>query len=148
MTLTATDKLIATLNVLIDACKNGEKGYREAAEGINNAYYQIRLGEYARHRAVFASELQGLVRKLGGDPDRKGTVAGTLHRGWMNLKSAIAGRNDDAILVECCRGEEAALRHFDEAFKLDLPPAVHAVLEHQRDAIKDSIQHLKAMEVT
>ncbi|HSP07681.1 MAG TPA: PA2169 family four-helix-bundle protein [Acidobacteriota bacterium] len=134
------------MNVLIDACKNGEKGYREDAEGINNAYFQMRLNEYARHRALFASELQALVRRLGGDPDRKGTVAGSLHRGWMNLKAAIAGRNDDAILAECCRGEEAALRHFEEAFMLDLPPAVHAAVENQRNTIKESIEHLKAME--
>lgn len=134
------------LNILIDACKNGEKGFREAAEGVNNAYHQVRLNEYARHRAMFASELQALVRKLGGDPDRKGTVVGSLHRGWMNLKAAIAGKNDDAILVECCRGESAALLHFEHVSNLDLPEDVRAAIERQRDTIKESIEHLKAME--
>lgn len=144
--LQSKDKLIAELNLLIDTCKNGEKGFREAAEGVCNAYYQMRLNEYARHRGMFASELQGQVRKLGGDPDRKGTLAGSLHRGWMNLKVAIAGRNDDAILEECYRGEEAAIKHFEEVLRQDLPPDVRVMIEHQYDAVKESHPRIRAME--
>jgi uncharacterized protein (TIGR02284 family) len=144
MTQTTHD-LVSTLNVLIDCCKNGEKGYREAAEGVRNAYYQMRLNEYARHRATFAAELQGLVRRMGGDPDRHGTIAGMIHRGWMDLKSVIAGKNDEAVLAECCRGEASALKHYEDILQHELPQDVRKAVEKHRDAIRLSHEHLLAM---
>jgi uncharacterized protein (TIGR02284 family) len=100
------------LNNLIETCKDGEKGFREAAESIRYAYHQVLFKEYARQRGQFASQLQVQVRLLGADPDRKGSVAGSIHRGWLNLKAAIAHKNDDAIIAECERGEEAALKNY------------------------------------
>src|SRR5688572_19666611 len=104
------DRTIELLNELILTCKDGEKGYREAAEGIENAFYRMLFNDYARQRSKFAADLKAHVVMLGGEPDRKGTVKGTLHRGWMNLKTAIAGHDDQAIVSECQRGEEIAIR--------------------------------------
>src|SRR5919106_5002356 len=100
---------IELLNELIVTCKDGEKGYREASEGIQNPFYRMLFGEYSRQRSKFASELQAQVVMLGGQPDRKGTVKGALLRGWMNLKTAIAGHDDDLIVAECQRGEDLAI---------------------------------------
>lgn len=140
------DKTISMLNALIDSCKNGEKGFRESAESVHNAYYQILLNEAARERGVFARELQSLVRRMGGEPDRKGTVAGSLHRGWINLKAALEKGGDAAILFECCRGEETAVKHYEEAFKMDLPAPVLSTLERQYSFIRLMLRHLHALE--
>ena len=139
-------KLIALLNNLIETCKDGEKGFREASEAITIGYYQILFQEYARHRAQFASALQAEVRKLGSDPDRKGSVTGTLHRGWMNLRSAINMRDNDSILVECERGENAALKNYEHALKAQLPDDVRALIQIQYNKIEQTLKRIRAME--
>ena len=137
---------IALLNDLIDTCKDGEKGYREAAEGIENAFYRMLFTEYSRQRAKLASELKAQVVKLGDHPDRKGTVKGTIHRGWMNLRSAIAGHNDDLIISECERGEEIAIKQYKEALKRDLPPQLKALLEKQMNEIMSTQKRVHVMD--
>jgi uncharacterized protein (TIGR02284 family) len=140
------EKLISLLNGLIETCKDGEKGFREAADAISIGFYQILFQEYARHRAQFASQLQCEVRKLGADPDRRGTIAGTFHRGWMNLRSAINLKHDDSILAECERGESAALKNYQDALKAFLPDDVRIILETQCKRIESTLKRIKVME--
>ena len=112
------NECISLFNGLIEICKDGEKGFREAAEDIEIGYYQILFNEYARQRSQFASALQQEVRKLGGNPDRKGSMAGTLHRSWMNLRSSVNHKTNDLIILECERGEKNALKNYQNARKV------------------------------
>jgi uncharacterized protein (TIGR02284 family) len=68
------------------------------------------------------NELQAKVRSLGGDPERRGSVSGSLHRGWVNLKSTITGMSEEAVLAECERGEDVAKRAYEDALKKDSRP--------------------------
>src|SRR5262245_36632758 len=111
---------ITILNGLIEACKNGEKGFREAADSLKNPQQESFFHDYARLRNKFARELQSHVRKLGGDPDRKGSFTGAIHRGWMNLRSSL-NKGDNAIISECKRGEQAALKNYEQALKKKMP---------------------------
>lgn len=141
-----TMEYITLLNGLIETCKDGEKGFREAAEDIDIGYYQILFQEYARQRSQFASALQQEVRKLGGNPDRKGTMAGTIHRGWMNLRSAVNQKTNELIIRECERGEEAALKNYGNALKLDLPESLKTLIITQYQTIRHTHGRIKAME--
>ena len=140
------NQTIELLNDLILICKDGEKGYREAAEGIDNAFYRMLFSEYARQRSKFASELKAHVIQLGGHPDRKGSVKGTIHRGWMNLKSAIAGQDDDLIVSECQRGEQIAIKQYKDALKKDLPSKIKALLEQQMSDIVATRKRVEVMD--
>lgn len=139
-------QIVSLLNGLIETCKDGEKGYREASEGVENAFYRMLFQEYSRQRSKFASELRGQVVMLGGHPDRKGTVKGAIHRGWMNLKTAIAGRDDDLIVAECKRGDEIALKHYKDVLKHDLPSKLKSILEQQMGEIKSTQKRVEAMD--
>jgi uncharacterized protein (TIGR02284 family) len=136
---------IELLNELIVTCKDGEKGYREASEGIQNPFYCMMFNEYSRQRSKFASELKAQVVMLGGEPDRKGTVKGALHRGWMNLKNAIAGHDDDLIVDECRRGEDLAIKQYKDALKQDLPAKLRSLLEHHMNEIIATQKRVKVM---
>lgn len=59
----------------------------------------------------------------------------------MTLKSVVA--DDDSILAECDRGEDAALKAYQEALKQNLPPNVLPVVKHQFTRIKQSHDHLR-----
>src|SRR5262245_18046353 len=140
------DQLISVLNGLVETCKDGEKGFREAAEDIDMGYYQILFQEYARQRSQFAAALQQEVRKLGGNPDRKGSMSGTLHRGWMNLRSAMNQKTNELIILECERGEKAAITNYKNALKLNLPEEIKILIDKQYQSIRHTHGRVKAME--
>jgi uncharacterized protein (TIGR02284 family) len=103
----SNDDVISTLNGLIETCKDGQDGFKEAAEGVERSDLKSLFYEFSQQRAHFAGELQSLVQSLGGDPEKSGSVAGAIHRGWMNIKSAVTGKDEAAILNECERGEDS-----------------------------------------
>src|SRR5215203_1599541 len=94
------DKIISMLNSLIETCEDGREGFKQAAEGARSEDLKRTFMQYSEQRAGFVSDLQNLVRTLGGDPEESGSTAGALHRGWINIKSAVTGNDDGAILVE------------------------------------------------
>lgn len=75
------EELISCLNDLIQACRDGEKGFKTASEHVNDEELRNYFHRYSQQRAQFASELQGEVRHLGGDPATVGSASGILHWG-------------------------------------------------------------------
>src|SRR5262245_32520475 len=100
------DDVIATLNELIATCRDGEEGFRTAADTLRNPELRSLFLTYAQQRADFRAELEAEILRLGGDPSTRGSVAGSLHRGWMSLRSAVAGITDQALIAEAERGED------------------------------------------
>ena len=99
------EDVVKNLNTLINTNKDSEKGYQEAAEETGNAEHKRMFSEYAGQRNRFAAELQGEVRKLGGDPEESGSAGGALHRVWIDVRDAVTGKGDHAVIAECVRGE-------------------------------------------
>jgi uncharacterized protein (TIGR02284 family) len=126
-----SDQTISTLNVLIETSFNGNKGFLAAADDTRNPELQTVFRQRAEDCAKAAAELQQIVTRLGGKPEDGGSVAGAAHRGWVNLKAAVTGRSDLAILEECERGEDVAKAHYRKALDGELPPDVRSVVERQ-----------------
>jgi uncharacterized protein (TIGR02284 family) len=138
--------VVAVLNDLIETCKDGEKGFRTAAEGVTNSELGTLFLNYAEQRASFAAELQAEVRRVGGDPETGGTALGALHRGWIDIKSAVAGKDEGAIIAEAERGEDHAVKAYREALEKNLPTAVQTIVENQYIHIRDAHDHVRALE--
>ena len=85
---TDNDDVISTLNDLIETSRDGDEGYRTCAKDAKDAQLKQVFEEGAQSCARGASELQQLVRQLGGDPDKRGSISGSMHRGWVNIKAA------------------------------------------------------------
>lgn len=136
---TTTSSIASVLNSLIETCKDGQHGFREAAEKVKNADYKALFSEFAMQRQQFIGELQRLVAGLGEDVEKSGSVAGALHRGWIDLKSALTSGEEHAILAECERGEDSAVAEYREALEHDeLPPEVRSVIQQQYVAVQDA----------
>ena len=139
-------QVIATLNGLIQTCRDGEEGFRTAAEGVRNPELKELFHGYARQRAGFASELEDEVRRLGGEPAEGGSVTGSVHRGWMGLKAALTGEDERAILGECERGEDSALAAYRAALGVDLPSSVRSMVERQFAEVKEAHQRIRNLD--
>lgn len=142
----STDRVISTLNDLIETCKDGERGFQMAAENINDRELMALFNSYSHQRAQFAEELQTEVRRLGGDPEQRGSVGGALHRGWINIKAAITSHNPAQIIEECERGEDVAVSSYREALDQDLPDELGAFVRRQYDQVLDAHDHVRALE--
>lgn len=109
------EKTIDVLNHLIETLKDGEQGFRTAAEHADDTALKSLFTQYSEQRTKLATELKARVRELGGDTEKSGSVSGSLHRGWIDLKSAVASNEPHAVLAECERGEDAAVKAYREA---------------------------------
>lgn len=125
------DEVISTLNDLIVISKDGEEGFRTCSEDFADPHLKAEFAARSRSCAQAALELQDLVRSLGGKPSTGSSVAATLHRRWIDIKSAILGHDDEAILNECERGEDHAVESYRRALAQDLPAEIHAVVNRQ-----------------
>ena len=141
-----TSKVISILNGLIQTLKDGENGFKTAAAGLQDPQARSLFQQYSRQRADRAREVQSEVRRLGGDPETAGSLAGAAHRGWINITSAVSGRDDSSIIAEAERGEDAAKRAYEEALRAPLAAQTLALVREQSMKIHDAHDRVRSLE--
>jgi len=138
---------LSTINNLIETLKDGEKGFKEAADAVRDPQLKSLFQQYSQQRHRFASELQAQAQSLGeSKPGKSSSAAGAMHRAWINLKSAVTSGNDKAILAECERGEDSALHEYEEAIQDGLTGAAREIVARQFTEIKsahDRVRNLR-----
>ena len=130
---TSSSDTIATLNRLIETCKDGQEGFRLAAEAItDDEDLKGFLFSCSLQRSKFAGELQNEAVQLGdpGQVKEQSTLTSALHRGWINLRATLTGGNH-AILAECERGEDSALGEYRKAINSGLSDTLKEIVERQ-----------------
>ena len=136
---------IAVLNTLSEISRDGEAGFKAAAEAVKDARVKSTLTAAASRCATGAAELENEITKLGGTTTRSGSVAGALHRAWTDIKAAITGGDDKAILAECERGEDAAKAAYEKALQADLPVDVATIVRRQYQGVRQNHDLIKDM---
>src|SRR5688572_23794277 len=106
---------IDTLNDLTETLKDGQHGFETAAKDVKAPELAQIFQQYAKQRAEFTTRLQAHVAALDGAVEKSGSVAGTMHRGWINLKSALSKNEPQAVLDEAERGEDVAVAAYKKA---------------------------------
>lgn len=119
------------LNELVETSNDGEKGFMKAAADTKNAELKAVFAEGARRCREGMQELQVLVRAQGGDPEKSGSIAAAIHRGWVTVREAVTSRDDEAILEECERGEDYAKAQYRKALERELPSTVREIVDRQ-----------------
>jgi len=140
------DDLIDTLNDLIETCKDGEEGFHTCAEDIERVDLKSIFERAAQRCGESARELQAAVQRLGGRPERESSFAGSVHRRWVDIKSAITGKDDAAVLAECELGEDVAKRSYQKALEKDLPPEIRGIVQRHYQGVlehHDMVRHLE-----
>jgi uncharacterized protein (TIGR02284 family) len=127
--------VVSVLNDLVETSKDGEKGFLKAAEDAHDEQLKAVFRSSAEDCARGARELQDAVQAMGGKPETGGSVSGALHRGWVDVKSAVTDRSDHAILVECEKGEDVAKKRYHDALEKELPADVRVIVERQYQGV-------------
>ena len=130
------------LNHLIESCKDAEKGFRHAVDLVADPSLRSVFSDMADRRAQFAAELLPYAQRLGGAAAAEGTTGASVHRHWMDLRQALFGREDTAVLAEVKRGDQVTLNAFNEAVDSVLPSTVRDLVERQRADIRTSHERI------
>lgn len=139
-------EIISTINSLIETLKDGQEGFKQAAEAVKDTSLKSLFNEFSLQRAKFAGELQSEAVSLGEpDPEKDSSTSGALHRAWINIKSAITSGDDHAILAECERGEDSAVNEYKEAMEEEISAPVRDVIERQYREVKSAHDRIKSL---
>lgn len=139
------DQVIETLNDLLENSRDGELGFREAAEHTKTPDLSAAFGRRAEICRQAAAELQEQIERLGGKVDEGGTVTGAAHRVWVHIRGLFGGASDETMLNECERGEDAAVARYRKALKQNLPHDIHAMVQRQYEGAQRNHDMIKAL---
>ena len=145
--MTDTSHDISVLNGLITTTIDSVDGYRSSAEAVENPRFAEQFTSRATERSSVVEQLRAEVRKLGGNPEDDGSVLAGGHRAFLNLKSAVTGRDDKAIINEVERGEDHIKAKYEAALGDDaLSPTTRSLVETAYGSVRsghDQMSQLK-----
>jgi uncharacterized protein (TIGR02284 family) len=138
---------IATLNSLITTTIDSINGYEDSARNIDNQRFSEKFRQCANDRQQVVEDLRAEVRRLGGEPEDGGSFLGKAHQRFEDLKAAVTGRDEQAIINEVERGEDYLKEKFETALDSgDLTAESRAVVERAYQSVRaghDQMSQLK-----
>lgn len=141
------EEIVNNLQDLLEKNYDAEKGFTKAMKDAKNENLKKFLKQQAVQRNRFVTELDQQLRNLNEEPKESGSFTGDLHRAWIDIKSAVSGNNDEAVLEECIRGEKASWNEYEEKLKNhNFPPNISSVLQKQAAEIHTTLNNVKTLE--
>ena len=140
-------KTLNLLNELIEINNDRVAGFEKATADIKDENVDLKgaFKGYIEQSRKNGQELAALVGNYGKLETGK-SVAGTLHRAWIDVKSVFGANDRAGILSEAERGEDSIKKAYADALGSgDLPADVITVVSEQATKIKKSHDEVKAL---
>lgn len=141
------NKGLGTLETLTTTLIDSVNGYKDAAENAEGTKFQELFRRNADERSRIVEELRSEIRRLGGNAPDDGSFLGATHQRFLDLKAAVTGRDDKAIINEVERGEDYLKEKFEAALNAaDLAPDTRSIIERAYQSVRqghDQISSLK-----
>ncbi len=144
------EEISKKINALIEKNNDAYKGFKNAAENAESSELKSYLLQQASERQSFAKTLSTSLHSF--NPDFKinsdGSMTGSIHRSWIDFKSALSIDNDDSILEECIRGDKASMEEYKE-FLQKYPSTsddIKRTIEEQLVNVKNTLDRVKRLE--
>ena len=137
----AGEKIIATLNHLTSIAEDGKNGYEKAAQNADDVNMKDLFLRFGHQRTAYSQELRALIKNMGGIAGSYNGIAGSIHRGWIDIKSAVLPENTSAIIYSCAVGEAAAIRAYTEALNSEyITGNIRSVISGQLSGIHAALK--------
>jgi len=138
---------ITVLNTLTATLFDSVTGFEDAAANIEggNRLQQL-FRERATERRQVVEDLRAEVRRLGGNPEDDGSFLGKAHQRFLDLKSVVTGRDEQAIINEVERGEDYLKEKFETALNSGtLSGESRAVVERAYQSVRSGHDQVSAL---
>lgn len=123
-----TPDMSTTIRELRQVLTDGVQGFTIAADSVKDPGLKALFSEFAADRQEMAGELKAYAHTETED-EEDASITGALHRGWIDLKGVFTSGDDHAILAECERGEDHALKVFHDKLGEDVSPDARATID-------------------
>jgi len=138
---------VTTLSTLTTTLIDSINGYRDAAANLEGGHrFQQLFREMADERSQVAEDLRSEIRRVGGDPPDDGSLMGKAHQRFLDLKAAITGRDDQAVVNEVERGEDYLKEKFEAALATELSAESRSAVDRAFASVRkghDRVSQLK-----
>ncbi len=135
------------LNDLLEKTYDAEKGFKKAAENVKHSSLKNYFNQKAQERYDFGHELKNEIKAFGQDVDKGGSVTGSAHRAWMDIKSFVSSDNEESMLEEAIRGEKASVEEYNDVLsETTLPSSTQSILAKQKQQIESGLSTIKRLE--
>jgi uncharacterized protein (TIGR02284 family) len=133
-----------TLRSVIQTLIDGQEGFQNIGEHLKDENLRRYFAAESLKRAQFRGEIEEILHQEGvHDVKEKGTVGGTFHRTWGDIKAHLGG-GDHTLLETTEAGEDAAKKAYQEALEKELPLPIKQLLNAQYAHIQASHDYVKA----
>lgn len=143
-----TEKTVSILNDLIEINNDRVAGFEKAIADIHEENVDLKtlFQEYTGQSRQFSQELTAIVSSHAADAETGTSVAGNLHRAWIDVKALFGGRDRKSILEEAERGEDAIKKAYSDAIKSGaLAGDVLQLVTRQSEEIRSAHDKIKAL---
>jgi uncharacterized protein (TIGR02284 family) len=143
---TASERITDVLRELTEFINDRREGYERAAKESKNPDFQAYYRDLANQSQDWASDLNQITQQYGGRAETDTTVKGKFYRGWMDVKAALTGNDEKAIIDNNLYGEEWALKAYNDALdNNELPMDIRQLVERQRQSSQQTYNRLQQM---
>jgi len=127
---------IKKLQELIQINVDSQHGFQQAAKDIEDMTLSTLFQSLSHQREEQACELAKFVEWNHEKPNRTGSYAAAMHRGWMAIREMLTADNLQAVLDEAERGEDQIKSAYEHALRETAGSAVNDVLQRQYVQVK------------
>ncbi len=144
---TYTEQVGEKLNELLERTYDAEKGFKNAADNVNEGHLKRYFEGKAQERYDFGHALKSEIKQFGQEVDKGDSFASKAHRSWMDLKSLLSSDDEEAMLEEAISGEKKAIEAYDDVLnETNLPTSTETLLQQQRNKINTGLMNIKSLE--
>jgi len=134
------------LNSLIQTTLDSVDGYRRSAEEATSSRFASEFLSRANEREQVVRQLQGEVRRLGGNPQDDGSVLAAAHRAFLTLRDRATGSDDEAVIAEVDHGESYLRGKWETALKDDkLSPETRSAITQAWESVRSGQEKWRAV---
>jgi uncharacterized protein (TIGR02284 family) len=137
------DEVIQVLKNVINSLEDSQKGFADLGDHLQDPHLKAFFLAESLKRASFRGDLESELHHAGlHDVNETGTVAGTIHRVWGDLKAKVV-KGDHEILVTAEQGEDVAKKAYADALEQPLPLPIKELLVTQQAHVIASHNHVR-----
>lgn len=127
---------IKKLQELIQINVDSRDGFLQAAKEIEDLTLSTLFHSLSHQRKEQAEQLAQFVEWNHEKPNRSGSFAAAIHRGWMAVREKMSSNNAYTILAEVERGEDQIKHAYESVLRETAGSAVNDVLTTQYAQVK------------
>lgn len=143
------EEIVDDLNDLVKINNDRIQGYEKAIEDNEDAQLDDLFRHYVVQSQKFRSQLAEHIVRIDGTAVTDATstdVGSKIHRAWIDIKSAITGKDRDTVLSSVEFGESAAVEAYKNAIEKDhLPAYIKEDLTKQLSELNEAYDKMKSL---